>query len=52
MTAESIAKALGGRKIGAGWMARYPDHDDRRPSLSIIRTLIGHGLEASGDSNA
>lgn len=35
MTAETIAKALGGRKAGAGWTARCPAHDDRTPSLSI-----------------
>jgi putative DNA primase/helicase len=35
MTAEAIAKALGGRKAGSGWMARCPTHDDREPSLSI-----------------
>ena len=35
MTAETIAKALGGRKAGGGWMARCPAHDDRKPSLSI-----------------
>ena len=35
MTAETIAKALGGRKAGGGWMARCPAHDDRTPSLSI-----------------
>ena len=35
MTAEAIAKALGGRKAGSGWMARCPAHDDREPSLSI-----------------
>ena len=29
MTAETIAKALGGRKAGGGWMARCPAHDDR-----------------------
>ena len=34
-TAETIAKALGGRKAGGGWMARCPAHDDRTPSLSI-----------------
>lgn len=34
-TAEAIAKALGGRKAGSGWMARCPTHDDREPSLSI-----------------
>ena len=35
MTAETIAKALGGRKAGGRWMARCPSHDDREPSLSI-----------------
>jgi putative DNA primase/helicase len=35
MTVEDIAKALGGRRAGAGWMARCPAHDDREPSLSI-----------------
>jgi hypothetical protein len=30
-----MAKALGGRKVGLGWMARCPAHDDREPSLSI-----------------
>jgi putative DNA primase/helicase len=35
MTAETIAKALGGRKAGAGWMARCPAHEDREPSLSL-----------------
>ena len=34
-TAETIAKALGGRKAGGGWTARCPAHDDRTPSLSI-----------------
>lgn len=50
MTAEGLAKALGGRKVGAGWMARCPAHDDRNPSLSISRGRDGkilvfcHGL--------
>ena len=35
MTAETVAKALGGRKVGQGWTARCPAHDDREPSLSI-----------------
>ena len=35
MTAETIAKALGGRRAGAGWTARCPAHDDQTPSLSI-----------------
>src|SRR4051794_2459273 len=35
MTAESIAKALGGHRLGATWVARCPAHEDRKPSLSI-----------------
>jgi putative DNA primase/helicase len=35
MKTETIAKALGGRKTGGGWMARCPAHGDREPSLSI-----------------
>ena len=35
MTAEDIAKALGGRRAGANWMARCPAHNDREPRLSI-----------------
>ena len=35
MTASDIAKALGGRKCGAGWVAKCPGHEDRSPSLSI-----------------
>lgn len=38
MKAESIVKALAGRKAGGGWMARCPAHDDRKPSLSIRDT--------------
>ena len=33
--AETIAKALGGRRTGSGWTARCPLHDDQKPSLSI-----------------
>jgi hypothetical protein len=35
MKAETIAKALGGRKAGRGWMAHCPAHDDHDASLSI-----------------
>src|SRR5262249_19241333 len=35
MDAETIAKALGGRKGGSTWPARCPAHDDRTPSLSL-----------------
>jgi hypothetical protein len=44
MTAEVIAKALGGRKVGGGWMARCPAHNDRGPSLSIIDAQGGKVL--------
>jgi hypothetical protein len=44
MTAETIAKALGGRKAGAAWMARCPAHDDRAPSLSIADARDGKVL--------
>jgi DNA primase len=30
-----IARALGARRSGSGWMAKCPAHDDRNPSLSI-----------------
>src|SRR5215204_3237162 len=40
MTAEAVAKALGGRKAGGVWMARCPSHDDRAPSLAIADSLI------------
>jgi putative DNA primase/helicase len=35
MNAETMARALGGRKAGGDWTARCPAHDDRNPSLSI-----------------
>lgn len=38
MGAADLALALGGRRVGAGWMARCPVHDDRTPSLSIRAT--------------
>lgn len=44
MTAETIAKTLGGRKTGGGWMARCPAHDDCKPSLSICDTDDGKVL--------
>jgi DNA primase len=43
MTAETIAKALGGRKAGGGWMASCPAHDDQTPSLSIRDADNGGG---------
>ena len=44
MTAETIAKALGGRKISAGWMTHCPAHDDHEPSLSIATSKDGKAL--------
>jgi putative DNA primase/helicase len=44
MAAERIAKALGGRSAGIGWMARCPAHDDREPSLSIRQSENGQLL--------
>ena len=44
MTAETIAKALGGRKAGNGWVARCLAHDDREPSLSIRQADNGKVL--------
>ena len=35
MSAESIARALGGRRSGSDWMAPCPAHSDHEPSLSI-----------------
>jgi putative DNA primase/helicase len=43
-TAEIIARALGGRKMGTAWMARCPAHDDREPSLAITDTRDGRVL--------
>jgi putative DNA primase/helicase len=40
-SAETLAKALGGRKVGGGWMAPCPAHDDRKPSLSICTAADG-----------
>jgi hypothetical protein len=34
-SAAIVAKALGGRKVGSGWTARCPAHDDRNPSPLI-----------------
>ena len=35
MTAEILARVLGGRRTGNHWMAPCPTHEDREPSLSI-----------------
>jgi putative DNA primase/helicase len=44
MSAQHLAKALGGRKAGAAWMARCPAHDDREPSLPITEGENGKML--------
>jgi hypothetical protein len=44
MSAEGLARALGGRKAGAAWMARCPVHDDREPSPSIADARDGKVL--------
>jgi putative DNA primase/helicase len=44
MTAETIARALGGRKAGSALMARCPAHQDRNPSLSITDAKGGKVL--------
>jgi putative DNA primase/helicase len=44
MSAEMIAKALGGRKAGSGWTAHCPAHNDREPSLSIRAAGDGKAL--------
>ena len=35
ISAETIARALKGRKSGSNWIAHCPAHHDRKPSLSI-----------------
>ncbi len=35
MNAETLSRALGGRRTGNHWMAPCPTHQDRDPSLSI-----------------
>ena len=44
MTAEEIAKHLGGHRAGARWMARCPAHEDREPSLAISDARNGKTL--------
>jgi Toprim domain len=44
MTADGISKALGGRKVGGGWIARCPAHEDGKPSLSITEAKGGKVL--------
>jgi hypothetical protein len=44
MTAQALARTLGGRKTGSSWMARCPAHDDREPSLAISVARDGKTL--------
>jgi len=44
MTADTLAKVLGARRVGAAWIARCPAHEDREPSLSIRRGRDGKVL--------
>ena len=44
MTGDDLAKALGGARVGAGWMARCPVHRDNTPSLSISLGKDGRSL--------
>jgi hypothetical protein len=54
ITAESLARELGGRRSGPGWMARCPAHDDNKPSLSIsVRNgkVLVHCFAGCGQQN-
>jgi putative DNA primase/helicase len=44
LEAERIAKILGGRRCGRGWIAHCPAHDDRNPSLSLLTGTDGKVL--------
>ncbi len=44
MNAEEIARALGGRRSGKGWVVKCPAHQDKRPSLSIDEGSNGKAL--------
>ena len=41
MHAEELARALGGKRYGRGWLACCPAHEDRTPSLSICDGRAG-----------
>src|SRR3981081_972972 len=44
MTAQEIAKALGGKKSGKGYSCRCPAHNDKNPSLSVFDAGDGRVL--------
>lgn len=44
ISAESLARALGGKAHGRGWRAKCPAHDDRDPSLDITSNEDGRVL--------
>ena len=44
MSAEALAAALGARRVGAGWMAKCPAHEDNTPSLAIREGRHGTAL--------
>jgi putative DNA primase/helicase len=44
MSAELIARALGGKKVGASWLAPCPAHADREPSLALRDGEDGRAL--------
>jgi hypothetical protein len=49
MSAEEIARTLGGRKTGRGWMARCPAHDDQQsasPKCVDHLRLLAAGVAA------
>jgi hypothetical protein len=42
--ADFVARLEGARRSGPGWIARCPAHDDRTPSLSVVRGADGRTL--------
>ncbi|KUO66929.1 MAG: hypothetical protein APF80_09160 [Alphaproteobacteria bacterium BRH_c36] len=44
MSAEKIARTLGGRRAGAAWTAQCPAHEDSTPSLALRDTAEGRVL--------
>ena len=42
--ADTIARALKGRRCSKGWICRCPAHDDHHPSLSVAETRDGKTL--------